>query len=133
MTRSTQVSPRLRLQSLAMAIAIALPAASAMAQEADATAKKDEAAQPATLGVVNVTAERRVEDIQQVPISITTVSGEKLDVIRSGGEDVQVPVRQAAQPADRILVRPCVPALLHPRPGQYRFRSERLAAGVAGV
>jgi len=89
MTRSTQVSPRLRLRSLALAIAIALPAASAIAQEADATAKKEEAAQPATLGVVNVTAERRVEDIQQVPISITTVSGEKLDVIRSGGEDVK--------------------------------------------
>ncbi len=89
MTRSTQVSPRLRLRSLALAIAIALPAASAMAQEADATAKKDEAAQPATLDVVNVTAERRVEDIQNVPISITTVSGEKLDVIRSGGDDVR--------------------------------------------
>ena len=89
MTRSAQVSPRLRLRYLALAISMALPAVSAMAQEADATTKKAEATQPATLEVVKVTAERRVEDIQDVPISITTVSGEKLDVIRSGGEDVR--------------------------------------------
>ena len=89
MTRSTQVSPRLRSRSLALAIAMALPAVSAMAQEADAPAKKAEAAQPSTLEVVKVTAERRVENIQQVPISITTVSAEKLDAIRAGGEDVK--------------------------------------------
>ena len=89
MTRSAQVSPRLRLRYLALAISMALPAVSAMAQEADATTKKAEATQPSTLEVVQVTAERRVENIQSVPISITTVSAEKLDAIRAGGEDVK--------------------------------------------
>ena len=89
MARLKQVSPRLRYRSLALAVAMALPAASALAQEADATTKKDESTQPATLGTVTVTAERRAEDIQQVPVSITAVSGEKLDVLRSGGEDVK--------------------------------------------
>lgn len=60
-----------------------------MAQEADAKADKAEPAPPSTLGTVTVTAERRVEDIQKVPISVTAVSGEKLDVMRSGGEDVK--------------------------------------------
>lgn len=89
MIRSTQVSPQLRVRCLALAIALALPATSVMAQEADASAKKNEATKPATLEVVQVTAERRVEDIQQVPVSITAVSGEKLDTLRAGGEDVK--------------------------------------------
>ena len=84
-----QVSSRPVYRTLALAIAIALPAASAMAQEIEPKAKKDNATQPATLGTVTVTAERRAEDIQKVPVSITAVGGEKLDAIKSGGEDVR--------------------------------------------
>ena len=99
MLSSKGVTSRIRYQALALAIAMALPAA-VMAQEAsqaadqsadqasDQAAKK-EADQATTLSTVNVTAERRVENIQKVPISITAISGEKLDVIKSGGEDVR--------------------------------------------
>jgi iron complex outermembrane receptor protein len=82
-------SRRLRYRVLALAIATALPAA-AMAQDAvNADNGKDKKATPSTLGTVQVTAERRVENIQKVPVSITAVSGEKLDAIKSGGEDVR--------------------------------------------
>ncbi len=43
----------------------------------------------AVLDTVQVTAQRRVEDVRQVPISITTVADEKLDVLGSGGEDIR--------------------------------------------
>jgi iron complex outermembrane receptor protein len=79
-------SRRLRNHHLALAIALALPVV-AMAQ--DTQNDQDKKPAPATLGTVQVTAERRVEDIQKVPVSITAVSGEKLDVIKSGGEDVR--------------------------------------------
>src|SRR5258706_994370 len=39
---------------------------------------------------VMVTAERRVEDIKDVPSSISTLSGEALDVINSGGQDIRM-------------------------------------------
>ena len=79
-------SASLRPDLLALAVVLALPSSLAFAQEA---AKTEEAAKPTTLEAVTVTAERRVEDIQDVPVSITAISGEKLDVLRSGGEDVK--------------------------------------------
>src|SRR5690242_19066289 len=42
-----------------------------------------------TLEVITVTAQKRVEDVQKVPESITTIDTEKLDIIKSGGDDVQ--------------------------------------------
>jgi iron complex outermembrane receptor protein len=41
------------------------------------------------LAPVTVTAERREEKIQDVPISISTLGGEKLDVLNSSGQDVR--------------------------------------------
>jgi len=70
---------------LALALALALAAPAVVAQTAPATA--DQGAK--TLDVITVTAEKREEDIQKVPISITAISGEKLDNIKSGGDDVQ--------------------------------------------
>jgi len=80
-------SSRFRPSSLALAIAMALPAASALAQVASPAAPQDRA--DATLETVEVTADRRVENIQKVPQSISAVSGEKLDNIKSGGEDIR--------------------------------------------
>ena len=60
-------------------MAVALPLSTASAQES-----------PPQLEVVIVTAERRVEDIRDVPISVSTVSGESLDVLSSGGQDVRL-------------------------------------------
>ncbi|MEP7297118.1 MAG: TonB-dependent receptor [Burkholderiales bacterium] len=60
-----------------------------MAQEA----KPPEApasAPAGTLQVVTVTAERTAENIKNVPISVSTLSGEKLDVLTSSGQDVRL-------------------------------------------
>jgi len=41
------------------------------------------------LPVVTVTAERRAENVRDVPNSVTAISGELLDVLNSGGQDVR--------------------------------------------
>ncbi|PKM15017.1 MAG: TonB-dependent receptor [Gammaproteobacteria bacterium HGW-Gammaproteobacteria-2] len=80
---------RVSRSMLAIAIALALPATAALAQDAGA---EDEVANnnPVQLDSVPVTAQRRSEDIKDVPISITALSGEKLDIIGSGGDDIRV-------------------------------------------
>lgn len=63
-----------------LGIAMAWPMAQAVAQTT-ATGQ---------LQAVTVTAERRVENIKDVPNSVFTLSGEKLDVINSSGEDIRM-------------------------------------------
>ncbi|MES3015628.1 MAG: TonB-dependent receptor plug domain-containing protein, partial [Pseudomonadota bacterium] len=58
-----------------------------MAQQALAPAA---AASAGTLQTVTVTAERRAENIKDVPSSVSTLSGEKLDVLASSGQDVRL-------------------------------------------
>ncbi|HEX5664423.1 MAG TPA: TonB-dependent receptor, partial [Xanthomonadaceae bacterium] len=72
-----------------MAVAQTTPESTdaAVPQTVDQPADTQERA--ATLDTVQVTAQRRVENIQDVPVSISTVSGEKLDVLASGGTDVR--------------------------------------------
>ena len=72
--------------ALAVAIALLLPAHAALAQE---TATESAAQRATTLDSVQVTAQRKVENIQDVPVSVSTVSGENLGVIGSGGNDVR--------------------------------------------
>ncbi|NYZ62350.1 TonB-dependent receptor [Luteimonas sp. SJ-16] len=76
---------RHRRSQLAVALACALPLA-ALAQSADPVASPQSAA---TLDAVQVTAQRRVENIQDVPVSITTLDAEKLGVLGSGGTDIR--------------------------------------------
>ena len=45
---------------------------------------------PGQLDEVTVTAERRSENIRDVPSSVSTVSGEDLDVLSTGGQDVRL-------------------------------------------
>ncbi len=68
---------RFARRSLAAAIAMALPIPAAWAQSTT------------TLEAVMVTAQRRVENVQQVPISVTAVGGEKLTILGSGADDVK--------------------------------------------
>jgi iron complex outermembrane receptor protein len=68
---------------LPAAIACALTAFAAHAQEAPASGE------PKTLEVITVTAEKRVEDVQKVPISITAIDQEKIDQLKAGGDDIQ--------------------------------------------
>jgi len=72
--------------ALAVAIALLLPAHAALAQDTDASSAAEKAT---TLDSVQVTAQRKVENIQDVPVSVSTISGENLDVIGSGGNDVR--------------------------------------------
>ena len=69
---------RIARRSLAVAIAMALPVPAAWAQSA-----------PTVLGDVMVTAQRRSENIQDVPVSVSTVGGERLEILGSGGDDIR--------------------------------------------
>ena len=69
------------VSGLAIAISAMSAAAPAMAQEA--------VADDAGLTDIVVTAQRREENLQDVPLSVTAVSGDKLDAISAGGVDVR--------------------------------------------
>ncbi|GAB3332546.1 TonB-dependent receptor [Marilutibacter aestuarii] len=88
----TPVRPGLSRHALAAAVAaalvLALPAAAA-AQEADPVDPAS-TTDAKTLDTLMVTAQRKIENAQDVPISITTVDPQKLDVLNSGGGDVRV-------------------------------------------
>ena len=70
---------------LAFAIAVCLPLA-VQAQETSST-ESDEAK---TLDSVEVTAQRRSENIQKVPVSVSAIKGENLNALTTSGEDVRV-------------------------------------------
>jgi iron complex outermembrane recepter protein len=75
---------------LVFALGLAFAALAAHAQQAvPEPAAAASAAEVGTLTTVIVTAERRGENIKDVPVSVSTLSGEKLDVINSGGQDVR--------------------------------------------
>lgn len=81
----------LRRSALAAAVALLLPM-QALAQSAaqqDAPAAPQAEADAKTLDAVQVTATRKVENLQDVPVSVTMVSAETLDVLGSGGNDVR--------------------------------------------
>ena len=66
------------LTRASLSIGLALAALAAQAQEAS------------VLAPVTVTAERRAENAKDVPMSISTLGGEKLDVLNSSGEDIRM-------------------------------------------
>lgn len=73
----------LSVHPLAAAAAAALLSPIALAQQ-------QPAAEAGKLQTVTVTAERRVENIRDVPSSISTLSGEALDVLNSSGQDIRM-------------------------------------------
>ena len=82
MTKSKYASRTL----IALAVAGAFPLQGAMAQEA---AQAEAKAQSGQLETVIVTAARRSENIKDVPMAISTMKGEKLDVLTAGGDDIR--------------------------------------------
>ena len=70
---------------IALSIATALTAGPAFAQDATTNAPK---AKTATLETVTVTAEKRTEDLQKVPISMTVITAEKLEAFGQAGDGV---------------------------------------------
>ena len=77
-----------------LAVISAFPLQAALAQEAVA-APETPVAQTAAEGsgqrldVVIVTAQRRAENIRDVPMAITTISGDKLTTFTAGGQDIR--------------------------------------------
>jgi len=71
--------PTRRLCALALASLIALPAlpATALAQE------------DSVLEEIVVTAQRREENLQEVPISVSTLSGARFENLFDAGEDIR--------------------------------------------
>lgn len=67
----------------------ATPRESASSTEVSPSSTPVTRAAPAALKSVTVTAERRTENIKDVPSSISILSGEKLDVLNSSGEDIR--------------------------------------------
>ena len=75
---------------IALSIASALAAGTAIAQDApqQETQSSDAPSRTATLQTINVTAEKRTEDLQKVPISMTVVTAEKLEAFGQAGDGV---------------------------------------------
>jgi iron complex outermembrane receptor protein len=79
MTTATTLRSRLHRGAALTALVLAVGAAApAFAQDAGSV----------TLDDVIVTAQKRSENIQEVPVSVATMGGEKLDALFAGGEDV---------------------------------------------
>ncbi|NYE63699.1 iron complex outermembrane receptor protein [Duganella sp. 1224] len=79
---------------IALAVAGAFPLQSALATEGAAAAEGQDtpaASAPAAnqLETVIVTAQRRAENIKDVPMSIASIKGDKLDVLTSGAADIR--------------------------------------------
>jgi iron complex outermembrane receptor protein len=72
---------------LALAIATALSSMPALAQQSPPPAADPD--KPVTLEEVTVSAERREENIKDVPVSVSTLSAEQVDVIGSAGDDIR--------------------------------------------
>ncbi|NID15051.1 TonB-dependent receptor [Luteibacter yeojuensis] len=74
---------------IALSIAAALAAGTAIAQDTPQDAQPSGAPpRTATLQTINVTAEKRTEDLQKVPISMTVVTAEKLEAFGQAGDGV---------------------------------------------
>jgi iron complex outermembrane receptor protein len=85
MTTPHRSNRALRLGGLAAAVLLALPAMAlpAMAQE---TASPD----APELDTITVTAQRRTENIQDVPMAITTLDREKVEALTASGDDIRL-------------------------------------------
>ncbi|MET3130950.1 iron complex outermembrane receptor protein [Oxalobacteraceae bacterium GrIS 1.11] len=85
MIKKSKMHKRLSCTHGAMlALSAVLPIGSAMAQSAVTPTAAPQ------LETVTVTAQRRKENIREVPVSVSMLRDEKLDVLVSGGQDIRV-------------------------------------------
>jgi iron complex outermembrane receptor protein len=85
MPRTLQHAPATRrcaVRAIAVAASLAAAGGGAWAQQP--------AAEPGKLTVITVTAERRTENIRDVPSSVSALQGEILEVLNSGGQDIRL-------------------------------------------
>jgi iron complex outermembrane receptor protein len=119
------------LFSFVSLLAITVAAAPAAAQ---VTGDTDQPAAEADEGIetVTVTAQRREESLQDVPVSVAVVPDETVAAINSGGADIRglagrVPSLNIESSFGRTFPR------FYIRGSQHRLRPERLAAGQLAV
>ncbi|MHB1056975.1 MAG: TonB-dependent receptor [Rhodanobacter sp.] len=79
--------PRSAALALSITLALALPASAALAQDAAAPAKP-QATKTTELQTVNVTASKRVENMQKVPMALTVLTPDKLEAFGQAGDGV---------------------------------------------
>ena len=84
-TISQQLHKGVGLSAIALAVAAAFPMQAAWAQDAKPEAKND----GTQLETVIVTANRRAENIKEVPMSISAIKGEALDTYNASGQDIR--------------------------------------------
>ncbi|MFL6709019.1 MAG: TonB-dependent receptor [Massilia sp.] len=89
MHNKSRPTPALAPSLLCLALAAAFPLHAAYAQEAAPAAPAEAKPAAAQLETVIVTAQRRSENIKDVPMAITTLKGEKLDTLVAGGADIR--------------------------------------------
>ncbi|KQZ45118.1 TonB-dependent receptor [Duganella sp. Root1480D1] len=73
----------MKLSKMHVLVSLATVQMAAMAQEASQ-------APAGQMEVVTVTAQRRAENIRDVPVSVSSIKAEKLDILLSGGQDIRV-------------------------------------------
>lgn len=84
MTKMSKMHQRvISAQGAVLAFTALMPIAQAVAQTTTAQAAPE-------LQSVTVTAQRRTENIRDVPVSVTALKGDRLDVLVSGGEDIRL-------------------------------------------
>ena len=83
---TTNTTHLARRTLIALAITAAFPIGSAIAQSVEPAPQAQSKDQ---LETVIVTAQRRSENIKDVPMAITTLKGEKLDVLTASGQDIR--------------------------------------------
>lgn len=91
---SSKRSPRQRMSRISMNVALAISAAALMSLQVthaeEAKPADKEKIEAGKLETITVTAERRAENIKDVPVSVSALKAEKLDIINSGGQDIRM-------------------------------------------
>lgn len=80
------LSPASKLLMVLVLLVLAMPFVSAQSNDEQ---DEDNPNAPKTLDAVTVTAQKRTEDVQDVPVAVAVLTGEKLDVLGSGGLDIR--------------------------------------------
>jgi len=81
----------IKMSKMHRRVVLALAALPSVAlAQTEAPAQPAQAAPAAELQTVTVTAQRRSENIRDVPVAVSALRGEKLDVLTSGGEDIRL-------------------------------------------
>ncbi|MFZ6646182.1 TonB-dependent receptor [Undibacterium sp. TJN25] len=79
------------VKKTAFGLAVLLPLGAAWAQEAPVSKPAPVAAEASTeLETVIVTAQRRSENIRDVPLSVTSINADKLETFTASGQDIRV-------------------------------------------